>query len=76
MILAATDIVQTALEKPLLLLIDDPAAELDAQSLARLMNEIAVLGCQVIATALVPDLPLFAEPPLLFHVEHGLISQT
>jgi DNA replication and repair protein RecF len=73
MILAATDIVQTALEKPLLLLMDDPAAELDAQSLLRLMDEVAGLGCQVIATALVPDLPLFADSPMLFHVEHGVV---
>lgn len=71
MIIAATDIVQTALERPLLLLLDDPAAELDRDSLGRLMAGVEGLGCQVIATALVPDGSLFASPPTVFHVEHG-----
>jgi len=75
LILAATEVVQTAIEKPLLLLIDDPAAELDAGSLARLMGQVGGLGCQVIATALVPDAPLFGDRPRMFHVEHGLIEQ-
>lgn len=74
MILAATEVVQTALERPLLLLIDDPAAELDSESLGRLMGQVARLGSQVIATALVPDLPLFSDPPTLFHVEHGSVT--
>ncbi len=75
LILAATDVVQAAMEKPLLLLIDDPAAELDGGSLARLMAQVAGLGCQVIATALVPDAPLFGDPPRMFHVEHGVVDQ-
>ena len=41
MILAATETAQTALERPLLLLLDDPAAELDADSLARLMARLS-----------------------------------
>ena len=52
MILAATDTVQTALERPLVLLLDDPAAELDQASLERLMAVVFGLGSQVIATAL------------------------
>lgn len=75
LILAATEIVQTAIEKPLLLLIDDPAAELDGGSLSRLMEEVAGLGCQVIATALVPDAPLFGDRPRMFHVEHGVVNR-
>ena len=75
LILAATEIVQTAIEKPLLLLIDDPAAELDGGALARLMEQVAGLGCQVIATALVPDAPLFGDRPRMFHVEHGVVNQ-
>ena len=71
LILTATELVQSQLERPLLLLLDDPAAELDANSLKRLMAQVIGLGCQVIATALVPDRHLFPEPPALFHVEHG-----
>jgi len=71
LILTATELVQSQLERPLLLLLDDPAAELDANSLKRLMTQVIGLGCQVIATALVPDRHLFPEPPALFHVEHG-----
>lgn len=73
MILAATDIAQTALEQPLLLLLDDPAAELDKDSLGRLMAAVEVLGCQVIATSLEPDTALFSSEPTLFHVEQGAI---
>lgn len=71
MVLAATEIAQTVLERPLLLLLDDPAAELDVDSLVRLMSAVEGLGCQVIATALSPDARLFSSPPVMFHVEHG-----
>ena len=74
MILAATEVVQTHLEKPLTLLIDDPAAELDGDSLARLMTAVANLGCQVVATSLEADKPLFREKPALFHVEQGSVA--
>lgn len=71
MILAATEIAQTALERPLLLLLDDPAAELDRDSLGRLMGQVAALGSQVIATSLERDESLFPAAPRVFHVEHG-----
>jgi DNA replication and repair protein RecF len=73
LILAATEVAQAHLERPLLLLLDDPAAELDVDSLQRLMGCIAELGCQVIATTLEPERALFFESPRLFHVEHGAI---
>jgi DNA replication and repair protein RecF len=71
MILAATEIAQTALERPLLLLLDDPAAELDRVSLGRLMDRVAGLGSQVIATSLERDESLFPAAPRVFHVEQG-----
>ena len=74
MILAATEIAQTSLERPLLLLLDDPAAELDSQSIQRLMLAVANLGCQVVATSLEPNELLFPEQPRMFHVEHGKIQ--
>ncbi|MBU2676001.1 MAG: DNA replication/repair protein RecF [Gammaproteobacteria bacterium] len=75
MILAATDTAQTALERPLLLLLDDPAAELDAESLRRLMAAVAGLGCQVIATSL--EAGALGPPPgtTVFHVEQGVLTR-
>ncbi len=75
MVLAATETAQAALEKPLLLLLDDPAAELDGESLRRLMERVAGLGCQVIATSLEPNTPLFDQSAALFHVEHGQLER-
>ena len=76
MILTATDVVQTALERPLLLLLDDPAAELDEQALGRLMNGLFGLGSQIIATALEAKTLQFPERPAVFHVEQGRLQQT
>lgn len=75
LVLTATELAQNALERPLLLLLDDPAAELDVASLERLMARVIGLGCQVIATALAPDRRLFPDPPALFHVEHGQLEK-
>jgi len=75
MILAATETAQTALERPLLLLLDDPAAELDDESLARLMARVAKLGCQIIATSLQPEIGAFTTQAAVFHVEHGVLSR-
>ena len=75
MVLAATAVVQTRLERPLLLMLDDPAAELDAASLERLMGRVYALGSQVIATALDPEVLRFPEEPARFHVEHGVLSR-
>ena len=74
MILAATETAQTALERPLLLLLDDPAAELDGESLGRLMAAVSRLGCQVVATSLDSGLPGTPAGAALFHVEHGALT--
>lgn len=74
LILAATSVVQRHLARPLLLLLDDPAAELDPGSLERLMAEVAGLGSQVIATSLQSDVSLFPEAPARFHVEQGRLE--
>jgi len=75
LVLTATELAQNMLERPLLLLLDDPAAELDGASLERLMARVIGLGSQVIATALVPDKHLFPDPPALFHVEQGELKK-
>lgn len=74
MVLAATDIVQTHLQRPMLLLLDDPAAELDDDSLERLMRQVFALGSQVIATSLDANTLNFPTPPRVFHVERGVLS--
>lgn len=76
MILTSVEVVQHYLQRPVLLLLDDPAAELDVGSLDRLMRRVCSLGCQVIATALEPDRGLFPELPGLFHVEQGVLKKT
>jgi len=75
MILAAAETAQTALERPLLLLLDDPGAELDRDALARLMHRVVGLGSQVIATSLEPETPLFPAAAKTFHVEHGRLRE-
>ena len=75
MVLAAAEIAQTLLERPILLLLDDPVAELDEASLGRLMDQVVGLGCQVIATSLEPDVALFPQLPAMFHVEHGALKK-
>ena len=74
MILAATETAQIALGRPLLLLLDDPAAELDRASLGRLMERVAALRCQVIATSLERDELPFPASPRVFHVEQGALE--
>jgi DNA replication and repair protein RecF len=76
LILAATELVQSHIEQPLLLLLDDPAAELDNDSQTRLMAAVVALGCQVIATSLDADVVLFPETPKTFHVEQGKLEKS
>jgi len=75
MVLAATEVVQTHLERPMLLLLDDPAAELDAECLGRLMAQVFELGSQIVATSLAPDILTFPQKPTMFHVKHGVLRQ-
>ena len=74
MILAATQTAQVALERPLLLLLDDPAAELDAGALRRLMAAVAKLECQVVASSLEPEALPVPAGSALFHVEQGVLT--
>jgi DNA replication and repair protein RecF len=71
MVLAAAETAQAALGQPLLLLLDDPGAELDREALGRLMARVANLGSQVVATTLERDAALFPVAARVFHVEHG-----
>jgi DNA replication and repair protein RecF len=59
------------------LLVDDPAAELDSGSLGRLLDEVLELPAQLVLTALDPGHPVLARLPAgpRFHVEHGSVTR-
>ncbi len=59
---------------PPTLLLDDPAAELDSQRLASMVQMVAELDCQLLITSLDPDLRIFGKPERVFHVEHGAVQ--
>jgi len=74
--LAASEIVKKALDQPLLVLLDDIAAELDPPRFARLLSLLSDAKHQVLATAVEP--PILASwrgERALFHVEQGRISR-
>jgi len=58
------------------LLVDDPAAELDATHLERLLGEVLSLPAQLFITALDAQHPLLRTLPegRRFHVEHGVVG--
>jgi DNA replication and repair protein RecF len=60
---------------PPTLLLDDPAAELDAERLEHLVGLVRALDCQLVITSLAPDLRLFGHPERVFHVEHGQVQE-
>ena len=62
-------------EKPAVLLIDDPAAELDANSLEKLLNYARTVPAQRFITALDSSLIPPCEDSTLFHVEHGKVEK-
>lgn len=60
--------------EPALLLLDDPAAELDPANLERLMEAIGELPAQLVVTALDPSGIEVLNPGRMFHVEQGRIT--
>lgn len=57
-----------------ILLLDDPAAELDNHSLGRLLDVVSTLPGQLIVTALDPGAILLGAQPARFHVEQGAVT--
>ena len=55
------------------LLLDDPAAELDGENLARFMNLIRGVPAQLWVTALRPEIAGLVRDARMFHVERGAI---
>ncbi len=66
---ASIELVQSYIDKPILLLLDDPKAELDTNSTKKLIKQVCSLNSQVIATSIEPDESLFGSGTKLFHVE-------
>jgi DNA replication and repair protein RecF len=75
MIVAQLKLMRVELGMSATLLLDDPAAELDAANLALLFTELAQLNCQMLATSLNPEITLFQAPKAMFHVEQGRVMK-
>lgn len=73
MIVAQLKLMRIELGVSATLLLDDPAAELDAKNLGLLFDELYGLNCQMIATSLSPEIALFQAPKAMFHVEQGRV---
>lgn len=73
MIVSQLQLLHAELGLRAVLLLDDPAAELDEKNLRRLFDELASLQCQMIATSLTPETALFQAPKATFHVEQGRV---
>jgi DNA replication and repair protein RecF len=58
-----------------LLLLDDPAAELDSDRLKRLVDAIGRVKAQIVVTALKPDFHALGRPGRMFHVERGRVAE-
>lgn len=56
------------------LLLDDPAAELDADHLQRFIEQVGTLRCQLVVTSLQSESRLFGAPERTFHMEQGRVQ--
>jgi DNA replication and repair protein RecF len=74
LILAQMQLLQEATATTPTLLLDDPAAELDAAHLTRFIEEVSRLKCQLVITSLQPESDLFGRPERVFHVEQGGVA--
>jgi recombinational DNA repair ATPase RecF len=75
MIISQLQLLQDEQGMRAVLLLDDPAAELDERNLQRLFAELSSLRCQMIATSLTPETALFQAPKATFHVEQGRVNR-
>ena len=71
LVLALLQRLRTIQPTPPTLLLDDPAAELDTERLAHLVELVQELECQIVMTSLHPQPRLFGTPGAVFHVEQG-----
>jgi DNA replication and repair protein RecF len=74
MTLAQLNLLQEATQTTPTLLLDDPAAELDAEHLKRFIEQVMRLRSQLVLTSLLPESHLFGTPDRVFHVEQGRVQ--
>jgi len=74
LVLAQTRLMAERLGEPPVLLVDDPAAELDGSSLAGLMDCVLGTDSQLVVTALTEDAVSLPDTTRVFHVEHGEVT--
>jgi DNA replication and repair protein RecF len=71
MVIAQLRLLQEATQTTPTLLLDDPAAELDAQRLERFIGQVGTLRCQLVVTSLHAESRLFGAPQRTFRVVQG-----
>lgn len=74
MILAQLQLLGPLLPEAPTLLLDDPAAELDRDRLARFIEQVTPLNCQLVLTSLTEAGQPFGPPDRMFHVEQGRVQ--
>lgn len=74
LVLSQCQSIYQATDRRPVLLLDDPAAELDPDSLGRLLTLVRGMECQLIVTALLPNSIDVGDESALFHVEQGQVS--
>ncbi len=75
LLLGQLDVLKNALATDRILLVDDPAAELDMAYLERLMTAIQKRDLQLLITALEPEITGLSGDFARFHVEQGKVSK-
>jgi len=73
LILAQESVLATADASRGVLLVDDPAAELDAAAFSRMLARLATVRSQLLFTGLTPLAADENEPTAVFHVERGRV---
>ena len=71
--LAQIEVVSKALGRPVILLVDEPGADLDRNHLGKLLSAIIAAPLQAFITALEPDPFAMPSSARLFHVEQGSV---
>ncbi len=74
MTVAQLRLLQDAAQMTPTLLLDDPAAELDAERLQRFIDEVASLRCQLVVTSLHPESRLFGTPESTLRMDAGRVQ--
>ena len=74
LVLAQSEFVALSADREVALLVDEPAAELDADHLHALISALPRPGLQLFFSALTPDALPLSEDTRKFHVEHGEVT--